>query len=148
MWRAIVWMPFIFRRNANAITYLFSSFSHWYWMLVVFTLFAFSVIVFIPTNDFPFNYLQASIGFLFMLFAPGYSLIRLLFPEKTLDAILRLSLVVGLSISMVILNGLLLNYTFLGIRTVPVTVFLLIETTILATLAEIRDYEMYKRNQS
>ncbi|NOQ34054.1 MAG: DUF1616 domain-containing protein, partial [Methanosarcinales archaeon] len=59
------------------------------------------------------------LGLLLVLFLPGYSLIAALFPGKDdLDGIERIALSFGLSIAVVPLLGLGLNYTQYGIRLV------------------------------
>jgi len=64
---------------------------------------------------FPDNPLRIALGLTFVLFFPGYALVCFLFPEKSLDNLERLALSFGLSIAVVPLIGLLLNYTT-GIR--------------------------------
>lgn len=60
-----------------------------------------------------------------VLFLPGYTLIAALFPKKNdLDGIERLALSFGLSIAVVPLIGLGLNYTPWGIRLTPVVISL------------------------
>ncbi|HJJ80031.1 MAG TPA: DUF1616 domain-containing protein, partial [Methanocorpusculum sp.] len=60
-----------------------------------------------------------------ILFIPGYVLIAALFPEKTsIDGIERFALSVGLSIAVVPLIGLVLNYTPFGIRLDPIVISL------------------------
>jgi uncharacterized membrane protein len=57
------------------------------------------------------------LGLFFVLFLPGYALIAALFPgSKDIDWIERVALSLGLSIAVVPLLGLLLNYTPWGIR--------------------------------
>ncbi|WP_319378904.1 DUF1616 domain-containing protein [uncultured Methanocorpusculum sp.] len=56
-----------------------------------------------------------------ILFIPGYVLIAVMFPEKkSIDGIERFALSVGLSIAVVPLIGLVLNYTPFGIRLDPI----------------------------
>ncbi|MFQ6106492.1 MAG: DUF1616 domain-containing protein [Thermoplasmata archaeon] len=73
--------------------------------------------------------LRIALGLLFILFLPGYALIAALFPSgDEIDWIERIALSFGLSIAVVPLLGLMLNYTPWGIRLEPVvtTVFLFI----------------------
>ena len=57
--------------------------------------------------------LRIALGLLFILFLPGYALIAALFPSgKEIDWIERVALSFGLSIAVVPLLGLLLNYTW------------------------------------
>ncbi len=62
-----------------------------------------------------------------ILFIPGYVLIAALFPEKkSIDGIERFALSVGLSVAVVPLIGLVLNYTPFGIRLNPIVIALVI----------------------
>lgn len=77
--------------------------------------------------DFP---LRAILGLVFLLFLPGYVATAALFPEKDrIDIIERIALSFGLSIAIVPLAGLGLNYTF-GIWLEPtlavLTIFIII----------------------
>lgn len=67
--------------------------------------------------------IRTVLGLPMVLFLPGYALIAALFPAKDdLDGIERLALSFGLSIAVVPLMGLGLNYTPWGIRLVPVLI--------------------------
>jgi len=99
----------------------------------------------VPEDGFPFVYARYVFGSVFVLFLPGYSLIKALFGSKELDNIERLALSVGLSLALVPLVGLLLNYTPWGIRTTPVTLSLFGLTLVFAFAAVIRDYGTRKK---
>ncbi len=74
-----------------------------------------------------------------MLFLPGYALIAALFPAKSdLDGIERTALSFGLSIAVVPLIGLGLNYTPWGIRLLPILISLSIFTFVTCGLAYLR----------
>ncbi len=74
-----------------------------------------------------------------ILFLPGYALIAALFPRSgDLDAIERIALSFGLSIAVVPLIGLGLNYTPWGIRLEPVVTSLLIFTLSMVIIAGVR----------
>jgi len=78
-----------------------------------------------------------------VLFVPGYSLIAALFPAKAdLDGIERVALSFGLSIAVVPLIGLGLNYTPWGIRLVPVVVSLAIFTLAMCLAASLRRMQL------
>lgn len=67
--------------------------------------------------------LRIVFGLLFILFFPGYTLMAALFPKKeSLDAIERIALSFGLSIAVVSLIALVLNYTPWGIRLNPILI--------------------------
>jgi uncharacterized membrane protein len=79
------------------------------------------------------------LGLPVILFIPGYLLIATLFPGKRdIDSIERIALSFGLSIAIVPLIGLGLNYTPWGIRLDPIVISLVVFILILAFLAHIR----------
>jgi len=70
--------------------------------------------------------LRVALGLPFVLFFPGYTLIAALFPgREDLDGIERVALSFGLSIAVVPLIGLILNYTPWGIRLYPILISLM-----------------------
>jgi uncharacterized membrane protein len=89
-----------------------------------------------PLNTSPF---RTILGIPMVLFLPGYALIAALFPMKNdLDGIERLALSFGLSIAVVPLIGLGLNFTPFGIRLVPILVSLSVFTLLMLLIAYIR----------
>jgi len=80
--------------------------------------------------------LRIALGVLFVLFFPGYTLVAALFPRRgSLDPLERTALSFGLSLAVVPLMGLLLNFTPWGIRPNPVLVSLLLFIIIMAAVA-------------
>ncbi|MDI3475604.1 MAG: hypothetical protein PWQ79_2310 [Thermococcaceae archaeon] len=85
---------------------------------------------------YPESLLRKVLGLAFVLFFPGYVFVTALFPEKKeLDNLERLALSFGLSIAIVPLIGLALNYTPWGIRLTPILVSLTVFNLIFALLA-------------
>jgi uncharacterized membrane protein len=83
--------------------------------------------------------LRNILGLPLVLFLPGYTLIAALFPAKSdLDGIERTALSFGLSIAVVPLIGLGLNYTPFGIRLFPVLASLSVFIFIMCGLAYLR----------
>jgi uncharacterized membrane protein len=83
--------------------------------------------------------IRIPLGLVMVLFLPGYALIAALFPRKDdLDGIERVALSVGLSIAVVPLMGLGLNYTHWGIRLVPVVISLCLFTVVMVLAAHLR----------
>jgi len=75
------------------------------------------------------SFLRILFGIPLVLFIPGYALIAALFPAKQdIDGIERVALSFGLSIAVVPLVGLALNYTPWGIRLDPIVICLSILT--------------------
>lgn len=94
-----------------------------YWDLL--TIIALSIILDLLILFFPDSLARKALGLAFVLFFPGYVFITALFPErKELDNLERLALSFGLSIAIVPLIGLALNYTPWGIRLIPILVSL------------------------
>jgi uncharacterized membrane protein len=121
--------------------YLTSSNSHWYWVTIILTITATITVILMPENIYPLLYLRYALGSLLVLLFPGYTIIKLLFSTKELETITRIGLSVAISIPLVPIIGLLLNYTPLGISTTIVSLVILIVITIIATAAIIREYQ-------
>lgn len=80
----------------------------------------------VPLAIFTTGPLRIGLGLPFLLFFPGYSLIAALFPKKeSLSGFERIALSFGLSIAVVPLIGLILNYTPWGIRLYPILISLI-----------------------
>jgi uncharacterized membrane protein len=141
----------------NFKSYLGSSQALWYWITMTLTI-ATAIVVFTVSEDaFPLAYLRYVLGTIFVLWLPGYAFIKMLYPqnlpfakaqahsldtsEKGLDAIERIALSLGMSIALVPIIGLLLNYTPWGIRLTPIVLSLLALTTIFATIGIIREHQ-------
>jgi len=130
------------------IKYLLSDWAVWYWIVFGLALVVSALVFLIPEDAFPVVYARNLFGSVFVLFLPGYSLIRALFGSRELDNIERLALSIGLSLALVPIAGLLLNYTPWGIRTAPVTLSLLALTLVFASAAVVRDYETRRAHVS
>lgn len=91
-------------------------------------------------------YLRYILGSISVLFLPGYVLIEALYPkEQDLSSLERLALSIGLSLAVVPLIGLLLNYTPWGIRLESVLISLTIFIAIMAIVASYRKYQILKK---
>ena len=105
-------------------------------------------IIFVMTPALNRTAVRVILGFLFILFLPGYSLIAALFPKKRdLDGIERVALSFGLSIAVTPLIGLLLNYTPFGIRLTPILLSLSIFTISMNFIAYIRRWKLPEDNR-
>ncbi|HHV25266.1 MAG: DUF1616 domain-containing protein [Methanosarcina sp.] len=95
--------------------------------------------IFVLTPGISETLLRNVLGLPLVLFLPGYSLIAALFPAKSdLDGIERVALSFGLSIAVVPLIGLGLNYTPWGIRLHPILISLSMFIFIMCGLAYLR----------
>jgi hypothetical protein len=135
--------------SETAGSFLFSNHALWYWITTILVIVSAASVFTIPEDAFPIVYARYILGSLFVLFFPGYSFIKALFPKEVpfktrseeLDNIERIALSIGMSLALVPITGLLLNYTPWGIRTTPITLSLLALTVGFATAAIIREYQ-------
>ena len=85
------------------------------------------ILLIVIVTLFPSNVLRIILGLPLALFFPGYTLVAALFPSKNaLGGIERVALSFGLSVAVVPAIGLILNYTYWGIRLYPVLISLTI----------------------
>ena len=125
----------------TVLDYLFTiTLSGWFWAVLAVT--AVSLIVVAATPDvFPLNVPRWVLGSIFVLFLPGYSMLQLLFPKGSeLDSLERFALDIGLSLAVVPLIGLMLNFTPWGIRLIPIVISLAGFTIIVSIGAALRKY--------
>ena len=111
----------------------------WLYMSLVVSLAAGLAIYAIPADS-QFVILRWIFGSIFVLFIPGYVATEALFPGRGLDLIERLALSVGLSLALVPLVGLLLNFTPWGITLDAIVVSLGMLTAGLIAIAFARHY--------
>jgi len=105
-------------------------------LVILLTLLCIPFVLISPLNESP---VRIILGLPLVLFLSYYSLIVLIFPRKDdLDGIERVALSFGLSIAVVPLMGLALNYTPFGIRLSPVLIVLSKFTVSLALCAYTR----------
>ena len=83
--------------------------------------------------------IRTALNLFLVIFLPGYALIAMLFPEKTgLESIERIALSIGLSVAIVPLIGLGLNFTSWGIKEIPLLSSISVFTLLLSVLAYAR----------
>jgi hypothetical protein len=132
---------------SDLATYITTGQALWYWASIIIAL-ATAISAFtIPEDLFPLVYIRYALGTIFVLWLPGYTFIKALFPthvpiktsSEDLDTIERIALSIGMSLALVPIAGLLLNYTPWGIRLTPIVLSLLALTIVFATVALIRE---------
>ena len=125
------------------LKYVFSLDSLWFWILTLTILSTVFLVFYI--KDPPLVYARYVLGSLYVLYIPGAVLIESLYPRgEELEPLERLALSIGLSLAVVPLVGLVLNYTPWGIRLEPVTFSLAFLSIILAFIALKRKYDYLK----
>ena len=127
--------------------YMNSRNAAWFWTTITLAT-ATTIAVFTITEDTPpITYLRSALGVLFVLFLPGYTFTKALFPQKAptatnsedMDTIERIALSIGMSLALTPIVGLILNYTPWGITLAPITLSLLALTVVFATAAILRE---------
>jgi hypothetical protein len=128
-------------------TNLFSQKTAWYWIAIAIAITAAVTVFVVPDGVYPLGYLRIVLGAIFVLFMPGFVLIRVLFPAKivthqNLDALDYAALSLGISIAIVAATGLLLNYLPWGLSLTSITISLLALTIIVATAAMLHERQL------
>ena len=109
--------------------------------LLITSVWAIMTFIFVTIPTLENSMIRTILGLPMVLFIPGYVLIAALFPKKDdLDSIERIALSFGLSIAVVPLLGLALNYTPFGIRLIPILITLCTFIAIMTIVA------IYRRN--
>jgi hypothetical protein len=126
-------------------TYIGSGEAYWFWTTISLAIATAITVFTVPEDAYPMVYARYVLGSIFVLWLPGFTLIKALFPsKKEMDSIERVALSIGLSLAVVPIVGLLLNYTPWGIRLMPITLSLLALTITFATAALIREHQTKK----
>jgi len=124
------------------------DYSLWLWTIIVLT--ALTVLTVALTSIIPWViYFRYVVGSIAVLFMPGYVTVEALYPgEQDLTQLERLALSIGLSLAIVPLLGLILNYMPWGIRLEPVLISLSLYTVIVALIASYRKYHELSEKQA
>jgi hypothetical protein len=114
-------------------SYLFSSSTFWYWVIMLFCLLAVVSVEAIPPDFFPFAYIRLSSLLVFLLYIPGFCLTVNLFPKKKMSSIEVTIFSISFSLILVLLVGLFWNFTPLGLSGVAITLTLTVLSAVFAT---------------
>jgi hypothetical protein len=147
---------FIFNKKPTTFpstveAYFFSKKAAWYWIIIALAITS-TVFVFTIPDESQLLFLRSALGIIFILFLPGYSLVKLLYIEKVpiktssenLGNIERFALSFGLSLVITSLLCLVFNFTPWGIRLIPVVFGILSLTIVFCTAALMRIYQAGK----
>jgi hypothetical protein len=128
--------------------YLFSKNAAWYWLLVALTIISALTSLLVPDDSYPLVYARYFFGLLFVLFLPGYAALRLAFPNgliksssKTVNYI-NLVFSVGVSLVVVMIDGLIINYSPWSLTLNAIVFSLLFVTVGIASVSVIRERKM------
>ncbi len=162
-------LQFIHHKSSRydlASGYFLSQEAFWYWAIIVFSIFTAIIVFLIPYSNSPLVYLRYIFGVPFVLFSPGYSFLKILYPktpiktdflltrekQKTsnIDLIDRFALSIATSMIFISIVGLALNYTPWGLSLISVNISLLLLSVIFSTMGALRQYflwELQKGNE-
>ena len=128
--------------------YLFSFYAVRFWLVVSF-IGVVAASIFLLPQVYPLYYLRMAAGVVFVLYIPGYVLIEALYSKaEELERLERFGLSIGLSLALVPLVGLVLNYTPWGIRLEPVFASLIVLTVVLGLLSVYRKFGYWELARS
>lgn len=126
-------------RRLDLKHYVVTANARWYWLIIALSLLTVTVVLILPEID-PVVYLRYVLGSVFVLWMPGYCLVKSLFPGGRLEKLELVALSLGTSILLVPMVAFVLHYTPWGIRTDTVTTLLLTLTLAFSTLAIFREH--------
>jgi uncharacterized membrane protein len=120
----------------------------WYWLTLLLSVGMIFVILLLPDSSNPAIILRYGFAGFFLFFIPGFTIMRLLFPQafsgddnsSGLDIIERVGLSILVSVALIPILGIILNYTVFGITLVSMLTSLVSLTLFLATALFIRQY--------
>ena len=135
----------------NLKTYLKTGEAIWYWLTIITVIIA-TLVFTILENVYPWIYVRNVLGLIFILFLPGFALIKAIFPIKIstssynskIEEIEQIALSIGMSIALVSTVGLLLYYSPWGLDLTSIVLFLVTFTPIFTTAAVIKEYRVRK----
>lgn len=143
------------RKNSSLLGYWFSREARWYWLTASLTLLSSFLAFNLSDNSFPLVYVRYLFGSLFILWLPGYTFVRVMFPRKFILALsperfgFLEQFILSLCLSIILTSSvtLLLNYTFWGINLASVTLSITALIIVLATFALLEEYAIIRAEQ-
>lgn len=133
-------------RTESVLDYaLAPTLSGWLWLTLAVTILTIITVDTAP-EFFPFNIVRLVMASIFLMYLPGYALIHLLFSETTkLNELERFGLNIALSLIVVPLIGVILDYTYWGIRLPVLMTCVAAFTIVVAIAASVRAYVQIKK---
>jgi uncharacterized membrane protein len=112
---------------------VFSKHTQWYWIIIIIET-GLGILLILPEIA-PLLWIRYVLGAIFILYIPGYAIVRTLYANKTLGFIEQNVLSVGLSLAVVPLIGFILDFTPWRIGLPAIFSTLIIVTTAVSTFA-------------
>jgi hypothetical protein len=130
----------------NFTGYFINLENTWFWAITA--LVAVTLVVVFSVDTSVLLYLRYVLGGVFVLFLPGFMLVSALYPRgEELDSLERIALSIGLSLAIVPLIGLALNYTPWGIRLEPIMVSMALFVEAMAAVVIVRRFRYFQLSQ-
>ncbi|MHA1649179.1 MAG: DUF1616 domain-containing protein [Candidatus Helarchaeota archaeon] len=128
--------------------FIFHSCNYDLWGCIILTIITFPVALFIPTDALESGNIflilggvvRLLIGLVFIIFLPGYALFTVIWPERKKDDFTWLGLSFGLSLAIVPILGLILNFTPSGLTLESILMSTAIFTLLFLCGAFVRRY--------
>ena len=127
---------------ATLARYVFDVENLWFWAVTA--LIALTAAVAFSVEGSALLYVRYALAGVFVLFLPGYMLVSALYPGGELEGLEKAALSIGVSLAIVPLLGLALNYTPWGLGLEPMVVSMVLLTEALAVACMVRRFS-YRR---
>jgi uncharacterized membrane protein len=139
----------------NFSFYMSSNQVLWYWATIAISLSTLVFAFLIGEDFYPWSYIRNVLGLIFVLWLPGYTFARAFFPTNVpktetstnLIRVDRIALSIIMSMALVALIGLVLNFTPWGIQIITIMLSLLAFSLVFATIAVVREYSLIKNTK-
>jgi hypothetical protein len=128
---------------SNIASYFVNLENAWFWAITAMV--AITILVVFTVTSSNLLYLRYVLGGVFVLFLPGFLLLLALYPRSgELDTLERVALSIGLSLAIVPLIGLVLNYTPWGIRLEPIMISMALFAEVMAVAVVVRRFRYFQ----
>jgi len=135
-------------------SYLKTNQALWYRATVATSIMTLVIVFLIQEDFYPWNFIRITLGIIFILWLPGYTFIKALFPthstakepSENLGTAERIALGIIISLALDAIVGFFLNFSPWGIQLIPIVLSVFACVLIFATAALLRDYDIVKKN--
>jgi uncharacterized membrane protein len=135
-------------------SYLKTNQALWYRATVATSIMTLVTVFLIQEGFYPWNFIRITLGIIFILWLPGYTFIKALFPthsptkepSENLCTVEQIGLGIIISLALDAVIGFFLNFSPWGIRLIPIVLSVLAWVLVSATAAILRDYSIAKNN--
>ena len=141
--------------HLNLLSYVQSNQALWYRATIAISIFTIVSAFLIREDFYPWNYIRNVLGLIFVLWLPGYTFTKALFPANApktetstnLSRVDRIALSIIMSMALVALIGSVLNFTPWGINIITIILSLLAFSLVFATAGFVREYTFRGKEQ-